>query len=619
MTSSSLYRVTDRDILDADWFNRLLGDVNARLRAIEAIRTSLESAIADLTKVGLDRIDQAVSPLIQGVEASVAAVQAEVADVIAQIEQLLSGAVPAASVSESPARVFVSPAQRQQIADNAAQILQLADVLAPKANAVLSGVVRISNALRMTGAIDPPALTADVNDYAPADFATAVRVRLSATGERSITGLVAAEDGRAVILENMTAFDLTLKAQSTASVAANRFAAHADVVVPKSGGAVSIMYDITLQRWAVTGGGKIADLKVGDLLETMANPGATFLRTNAALYLNSAYPTLRAILGAYQNPIVNRLGTAGSNAPRLYYLNGQWVAFAYIGTAWGLYTSPDLLTWTPRTMPVAGAPGSGLVYGAGLYAWTDGSTTLKTSPDLNTWTTRALPSGVTNIGSVARGATKFVATATKTGGVAGAIYSTDGVTWTLSASTFGYSLSSVAYNSAGGRWVITASGGKIFRSTDDAVTWAETGSPLAATASVTSAGGVFIALLTVSPWAYISADGQTWTAASAAYAAGTSSAQPSSVSYDGAAFVFSHYASNILARSADLVNWTFLTATGVTGDISAVFRTGSTANDAYVLAAPAGVLSGLDMSTTQFQVPLIAGRTSNSQVYIKAL
>lgn len=616
MADGSLYVVGDDQELSAEWLNMLLGDIHTRIRTIEAIKAELDQAIGELTAVGLQRIDAVVSPLIQQAQQDVALVQANLVEISQQIADILAGAVPAASVVESATRVFVTPEQRAEI-DQIASLVAALPTKAPSANAVLSGLLSITGAAKLTSSVAPAALAADANDFAPAGLATASRVKVSATAVRSITGLVAADDGRVVLLENVGAYDINLKAESTASAAANRFAFHSDAILPKNGGVVTLVYDAGLARWLLAGGGKIADLQIGDLLETTANPGSRFLRTDRSLYLNSAYPTLRAALGAYQSPMVlRRSGT--SSTPRLYFVNGLWVVFRFSGAAWEMASSPDLVAWTVRTMPTASTPGIALCYGAGLYVWSDGDT-IKTSPDLMVWTARAFPSGFTNVRTLVRGATRFMAAGDKTSGY-GVIYSVDGVVWTLSASAINAIPLCGAYNPTGACWILGCQSGRIYRSTDDCVTWADLGVLVNGNVLGATAGGGNFGLITGSaPWAYISADGQTMAAANPAYAAGIGSGQPGSISFDGAAFVIGHNPGSVLAKSTDFGTWSFQDASGASGTLYNVLRTGSTVNDAYVVATGSGIWSGLDLSTTQFQVPNITGRTSNTSVYIKAL
>lgn len=115
--------------------------IGPRLRLLEDVNTGIEQIRADLQSFGVQRLDEAINPLIDQTQADVAAlqttltaintaagtllsdlqaqadtlilsVQDDVAALEAQIALILSGGIPAANVAESATRVFVTPAQR---------------------------------------------------------------------------------------------------------------------------------------------------------------------------------------------------------------------------------------------------------------------------------------------------------------------------------------------------------------------------------------------------------------------------------------------------------------------------------------------------------------------------
>lgn len=94
---------------------------------------------------------------------------------------------------------------------------------APKASPQLSGQVEITQALALSGVLQPPQLAADANDYAPAGLDAAAVVYLTATAAWRVTGIAApAKQGRVLVLVNNSEFELTLAEESPASVGANR-------------------------------------------------------------------------------------------------------------------------------------------------------------------------------------------------------------------------------------------------------------------------------------------------------------------------------------------------------------------------------------------------------------
>jgi len=97
------------------------------------------------------------------------------------------------------------------------------------------------------------ALSGDVDDY---DVGAAYRssVALSGTAARNITGILATgvNDGAILFIQNVGAFNLTLKDESASSTAANRLALTADIVLAPDGGC-TLIYNATATRWRCVG------------------------------------------------------------------------------------------------------------------------------------------------------------------------------------------------------------------------------------------------------------------------------------------------------------------------------------------------------------------------------
>lgn len=118
------------------------------------------------------------------------------------------------------------------------------------------------NSLALSGDITPTALAADVNDYAPTNFATNTILRLDGgAADRNITGLAGGSDGLVRVLINIGSTNaLVLKDASASSSAANRFAVGADITLGVNRAAI-LLYDSTSSRWrcigqyVATGGG----------------------------------------------------------------------------------------------------------------------------------------------------------------------------------------------------------------------------------------------------------------------------------------------------------------------------------------------------------------------------
>lgn len=116
----------------------------------------------------------------------------------------------------------------------------------------LAGAMVNANApIRFTGEISPTQLVAATNNWNPTSLSTANVIRINVDAARNLTGIVAQEDGRTILLYNTTAFTITLKHDAT-STAANRFygPGAADYLLTQKS-SVWIRYDGTHERWTI--------------------------------------------------------------------------------------------------------------------------------------------------------------------------------------------------------------------------------------------------------------------------------------------------------------------------------------------------------------------------------
>lgn len=101
--------------------------------------------------------------------------------------------------------------------------------------------------------ITPTTINADQNDYEPAGLQTATVMRLETDASRNITGIRALSTGnRTMKIFNIGAFDLVLKNEDAASVAANRLALGIDMTLAANEGC-TLFYDNASARWRCCG------------------------------------------------------------------------------------------------------------------------------------------------------------------------------------------------------------------------------------------------------------------------------------------------------------------------------------------------------------------------------
>lgn len=184
------------------------------------------------------------------------------------------------------------------------------------------------------------------------------------------------------------------------------------------------------------------------------------------------------------------------------YANDQFVA---VGSNATILTSPDAITWTPRTPPVGVTNGfRNVTYGGGQYVIVGDGGALITSPDGITWIEQTSGLAVT-IFDVIYANNLYVFTAWN-----GKIYtSTDAVTWIESTSGTSEHLRGIAYGNS--TFVVTGVDDTILTSTD-AITWTPRTSGVAdGFYRVTFGNGIFVAGGTNGVIVTSSNNGASWT------------------------------------------------------------------------------------------------------------
>lgn len=124
----------------------------------------------------------------------------------------------------------------------------------------------------LSGVLEPEALTADVNDYAPAGITTAAAILLSSNADWSITGISGGVQGRVLILHNAGSNTITLKNQDGGSAAGNQFSMGGDLVLASK-------TSCTLHYYSTAGGsawglvGSNSNVAGGGAVETVGATG----------------------------------------------------------------------------------------------------------------------------------------------------------------------------------------------------------------------------------------------------------------------------------------------------------------------------------------------------------
>ena len=116
----------------------------------------------------------------------------------------------------------------------------------PKPKGDNTGAVIYSNP------ITPPSIVAQEDDYTPTGISDSNILRLSSTGNNTITGLAAPSPakGQVILLVNIGSGNITLSNNDGDSLAVNRFLMSGNKNV-QSEESVQLTYDVTSQRWRV--------------------------------------------------------------------------------------------------------------------------------------------------------------------------------------------------------------------------------------------------------------------------------------------------------------------------------------------------------------------------------
>lgn len=197
----------------------------------------------------------------------------------------------------------------------------------------------------ISGDISPAQITANQNDYNPANLATASVLRLTSDASRTITGIVDGVDGRVLTILNVGTNPIVLSNQNASSTAANRFAIGANITIGADQSA-SFIYDATSQRWrsaSLPFSGSdcgvysyafpaITPTPASTVVTTAIVPITTNSCTAAVSVSGDASAEFRTCSDAACSTVVNNWGSAGQSISNGQYLQGRLTTLASNGT-----------------------------------------------------------------------------------------------------------------------------------------------------------------------------------------------------------------------------------------------------------------------------------------------
>ena len=163
------------------------------------------------------------------------------------------GTLTSAQISTLIAAVETGVAD--QYLSKAGNLSGIADAAAARTALGLDAAIKdtaayFSKAFGLSGAISPPQLTANQDDWNPSGLSGATCIRGDTDASQTITGLQGGAEGRLLTIVNIGSNDLVLAHQSASSTAANRFRfASATDFTLAAGHSMSLRYDDIIDRW----------------------------------------------------------------------------------------------------------------------------------------------------------------------------------------------------------------------------------------------------------------------------------------------------------------------------------------------------------------------------------
>ena len=214
-------------------------------------------------------------------------------------------------------------------------------------------------------------------------------------------------------------------------------------------------------------------------------------------------------------------------------------------------TSPDGITWTQQTLPVAAPSFSSAWNGTVFCAIAQDSTTVITSPDGITWTQQTLPVWGSWV-SMEWNGTVFCAIALNTDI---AVTSPDGVNWTQQTLPFARTWSSIIWN---GTVFCAIAHTDYMVTSPDGITWTQQALPITVRSALTSTdtGESFIFGYGLTDTQVMkSTDGITWSGSGQFVERTTSSYQTFRIAWNGTVYLAVQVSNPVVLTSSDGITW----------------------------------------------------------------
>lgn len=271
---------------------------------------------------------------------------------------------------------------------------------------------------------------------------------------------------------------------------------------------------------------------------------------------NSAYHDLTQISERYKeygsDVVIGNTASLASTYYPILWDGSQWMVIVPGTTSNNLFTSPDGVTWTARTIAaVSFSIQCTLATNGSIWIAFNNTATFYTSTDAGvTWTGRT---GPINVASVVWNGSKFVA------GVSSGqpAYSTDGITWTAGTGAVGNFPHRVIWTGTSFLATSLSYGAFYISRSTDGITWTnQTINSTSGTYGALASGNGYVLVITASGVVYRSSnDGVTWSVVSNL----TSTKGVARLVFVGGLFWLR--SPSFVSTSADGVSWTFVSAT----------------------------------------------------------